>query len=959
MSLILLGSIAFLIGLAQAFVSGSRQPAATQRGREVSGLWVDGEILKFKDEVSASTASLTRDAHRLTSQANGRYSPPGTAIDQALILLLDGKLTAAAETLRKALGRDPLDGPLLNDLAVIELAMADHGKSEKLISALDTLERCNRAQPSLREAHFNRAVVLKRLSLKTSAREAWLDFLKSKPEVSWKRRAERELISTGGLSFEEAWRTSSPLLQRAADRENGKLVAKLVSQFRQPSRILVQEEVLVRWAYAYRLGNTIVAAKQLAIARQISRALVQVNGEWSAADAIGEVERAEKRGMGKVLAEGYINFWQGLKAYQALQPQEALMSLGKAQGVFRTTICPSLLLWTDLWLAGSKYYLGQRQAAEAEINEVLSSARIFRYPALRGRALWSSGLMALVRSDFSHSLRSYQAALENFQRIGELENTGAVQALLAENLHVLGKEDQSWRMRVLALEILHSFPSSVRLHNLLSEAADQLVSAGRPAVAQYFHTEDIQVAGRIGNPATVAEALLGRGRDFFALGHTDKSWADMREVRSWIEEVPDTATRDKLKAEASLVAGELVDVHMAQEVIGDLASAVVYYEAADIPALASLASLMRAKALLLLNQDEEACIDLKKAIDVHESATPSIGSVEDQVAYREQWQAAFDQFIEIEAIQRKNPQGALDLLEYSRSGHWVKDVSVAIFPKLRGNDVLIEYALLPEKVLIWVVTNKSVGFATVTLDARRLESMVGKVVDKLRESSLGEQAMVRTLTDILVKPVVDRVPSATVWYIIADPIIGSVPFASLLDPVSGSYLVEGRTLIYEPSMQPVEAMRLSRRDSNGNVGAWPLLAIGNPTLDASLYPGAEVLPGSELEAREVAGMYKTSTILVGSNASRENFLLAVKRAKIVHVAGHASYGEGLESPEIFLAPSGHGSVPYISAGDLARMDLRTVKLFVLSACETAPKESAIEEVHLDLWMRCFEPAWLV
>jgi len=916
---------------------------ASNGSSSIPGRWVNGRYLRFEDAVVASNAELAGYAHKLASEPAGQ-APSEIATDRALLALLDGKPSAAATILRKGLDRSPSDSVLLNNLAVVELASANQGNSASLIGALDALEQCLRLQPDLKEALFNRALVLEQFSLKGSARDAWSDYVSLESDVSWTEVAKKHLTYVEEPSVEQKWYTVRPLLQNAAERGDNRQVVDLVAQFPQSSRILVQEDIIPQWANARLLGDRAASTRVLGIAQQISEALLQHNGESSAADAVKEIERAEGRGRGSDLARGYISFLEGLKNYQELQPQKALPLLYKAQEIFKSTGSSSLLHWTNFWLAGTRYYLGQRQTAEAEIEELLSFSDISKYPALRGRAFWSLGLMMLVRSDFSASLQNYSAAIEEFNKLGELENLGAVQALAAENLHVLGAEDESWRIRVQALQELNLFPSSVRLHNLLSEAADHLVSSGQIAVAQYFHTEDLLVSKRIGNPAIVAEALLGRSRDLFALGHVDAAWSDMHEAQKQITEILDEPTRRRLQADASLAAGGLADATTAPVLIKDLSLAVDYYEKAEISPLAALAHLMRARVLLLLDREAEVEDDLKAATELHEAAVGAIDSRDARISYRKQWQSVFDQIIELEAVRRNNPEAAFSVLEYARSGQKASISTKDIGERLRPGEVLVEYALLPDKLLIWIVSKGSVDFVVTGIDGSRLKSLVEKFAKGLKLSAKSSlwQRSAAALSRYLIDPVVERAPNAKLWILVPDRCLAKIPFAGLQIPASGRYLIQDRSIIYEPSASRWAAMSSAMgADAEEEKQVKPeeqhLLAVGDPMPNFKAHPSLGELPGAASEVKEVANLYSQKTILLGKQATPLNFLHALRKAGVVHFAGHAVFSDkGISSSKLFLWPGQErGANPTISVDELGQLDLRHIKIFILSACETA------------------------
>ncbi len=936
------------LGLRSQIVLATKQrDPAFRSTRQVPGRWVNGSTLKFEDETTASPSVHALDARKIALEADGATSP-AIVIDQALLALLDGKPLTAARLLEQGLFRSPSEVSLLNDLAVVDLARAAQGDSYSLILGLDAVERCLNFQPNLKEALFNRALILERLSLISQAREAWDSYIDLKEDGPWTETARSHLASIERTSLEEYWRLDSFVLQKAAEAGEGGNIASLVARYPQPSRMLVQEEILIRWAKARISGDMEGASRESRIGKRIAAALLRLNGERSASDAIQEIESAETRDKGIQLAEAYLSLEKGLRAYQNLQPQKALPLLSQARKVFASTGSSSAMLWADFWLAGTNYYLGHNLAAEAKLGTLLSSPNIYQYSALRGRVFWSLGLIMLVRSEYSQAIQNYHSALSEFERLGELENIGAVQALIAENLRYLGEERQAWAARTIALAQLSSFPSSVRLHNVLADAADQLVSSGLPTVARYFHSEDFEVSRRIGKTATVAEALLGRSRDLFALGYLDLAWADIREAKNHIASITDTPTRKRFEADAGLAAGEFADAATAKSLTEEISLAVDYYDKIKSSNLAALARLVRARVLLLTNQTAEAEHDLRTAIGLHESGASSIDEPGARAAYRKQWQSVFDETIELQAVQRHDPESAFSMLEYAKDGKTTGIRYVSIQRYLQPGDALVEFALLRNRILLWVIHGEFVDFTSVELNGKRLDHLIEKLIVDLRgpdnaESFRRESAV---LFETLARPVLIRAPMASRWIVVPDRSLEQIPFAALWDTNRSRFLIEDRIIVYEPAASRfIESHRLSGVAGRRQAKRLNLAVIGNPRPDRRRYPTLTDLQGAESEADEVAALYARKTILKRERATRGAFFKALTESDAVHFAGHSSFSkEDPMASVLFLAADRNSdSESAVHVRELIQIDLRHIELFILSACETSPAGGAIRE----------------
>jgi CHAT domain-containing protein len=115
------------------------------------------------------------------------------------------------------------------------------------------------------------------------------------------------------------------------------------------------------------------------------------------------------------------------------------------------------------------------------------------------------------------------------------------------------------------------------------------------------------------------------------------------------------------------------------------------------------------------------------------------------------------------------------------------------------------------------------------------------------------------------------------------------------------------------------------------------LAVGNPRLASG--SGLARLPGSEIEATEIARLYDDPELLLDAAATKPAFLEALGRSDIVHFAGHATQGDSPGSGRLWLAPDREASTGGVVRSDeIAFNDLGRTRLVVLAGCRTATGE---------------------
>jgi CHAT domain-containing protein len=238
---------------------------------------------------------------------------------------------------------------------------------------------------------------------------------------------------------------------------------------------------------------------------------------------------------------------------------------------------------------------------------------------------------------------------------------------------------------------------------------------------------------------------------------------------------------------------------------------------------------------------------------------------------------------------------------------------------------VVEYAVLPEKLAIWVISKTRFNFIEKSIKEVELQQRVNDyqaaVVNKAPAAEL-EQAG-KALYELLIPTgLADQQ-----LCLVPDKSLHQLAFASLVSP-AGKYLLEDFALFYAPSAS-VLVMASENARQKERVTSETLLSIGNPQFDRDENPNLAYLGSAETEAKSIAGNYEKSVELLGAKATRDQFLHDFTQANVIHFAGHF----------LVNGQSPGNSKLLFSGGDLRSSELGTYKLpqakmVVLSACET-------------------------
>jgi CHAT domain-containing protein/tetratricopeptide (TPR) repeat protein len=857
-----------------------------------------------------------------------------TLEDRALLAILSRRPKEAANLLHRV-SRESQTASIHNNLAIVYWTSAESNPAS-LLDALIEVDAALRENPRLEEALFNRALILEGLSLGAESQEAWKKFL-AHGSVPWTLLARQHLSRLLEPTIEEKWEAGKKALEVSADLGQHAQIEKVVSFSPQHARIFVQEDLMPRWASARLAGRSSEASRVLRIAREIGLSLVKFNGDRSAGDMPAEAERAELCGQGESFARGVFCYRKGSDLGERFNYEAAMHTFHESVDQFSKAHSISGALWAKFEYARALYYAGDERSSEALLDLLEGDPHLVRYPALKGRIFWAKGVLASINTHFEAGLLNYRMAADCFRRIGEAENRGAVEALLAENLSLMGNEREAWLYRLRSLRELSAFGPSVRLHNILVESADKLVMENRVGLADPFVREGYVSANSTRNPVSVVEMLLLQSRVKAKYGRRDEALSGLSRLRHMIARINTPATRQRLYAEVDLAEGEFAGVASSLSSLPKLSAAIAYYESHGLSVLAAYARLLRSRSLLLLGDSEGADVDLEVAIAANHAKAKGLVDLQARLAFQRPWDEVFQDVIRI-LIDRNKEEAAFSLLERRRVGGRAKGASDLFGASVRHPGVaILSYVVLRDKLVVWILQSGNLRCLVKEIDGRRLEGIAddffmdissGRSFDQLRPAA-------RTLFDLLVRPVLPYASHSRSLVFVADGVLSRVPFEALLDD-RGRFLIE--TFCVQRALGASTFLNL-RRASLRRHSAWNILAVGNPSVDRLAFPSLIDLPGALIEAREVAALYSNSRLLLGRDANPEAFLDLLRDSDIIHFAGHAGVhpaDPGLSRLYLSAYKSPGHRIPesVVYARDLGGIMGKVPSLFVLSACTT-------------------------
>lgn len=346
-----------------------------------------------------------------------------------------------------------------------------------------------------------------------------------------------------------------------------------------------------------------------------------------------------------------------------------------------------------------------------------------------------------------------------------------------------------------------------------------------------------------------------------------------------------------------------------------------------------------------LNRQEDFANELQAVLELSEKYRATIREDDSRQAFFESEQDVFDAAT-TKAIDEHDTRRAFDVVETSKarslldfveSGKSIVEVEKSFGPVARPLSIkeiqsrlpeqaqLVQYAVLPDKLAIWIVTKTRFELLEKRITAAELEQRVAAYRALIVEQ--GSPAAIRQgAQDLYALLIPADLAGDKQLCFVPDKALHQLAFATLVSP-RGSYLLQDYALLYAPSASVlVLATENGRRRENDEES---LLSVGNPEFDREENINLPDLQDARAEAKSIAADYPKSIELLGSDATKEKFLRNFTNAEVVHFAGHFVANAQSPANSKLLFAGGE-----LRSSELSSYKLPHAKLVVLSACET-------------------------
>lgn len=852
---------------------------------------LDAEWIEIGSRISRrATAGTDADAMHASAVLDLITGAPGNSLGRSISYLeMTSRMAPTADR--------------FVDLSAAYLVRAERDDDTRsVVRALDAALRAKQLDSTDAAARFNLALAMRELGLLHAARRELLAFEALEPKSPWTAES-REFLQALAIDTiaapSEADATESTI---AAFARKHPAEARAFSWDR-----------LAAWSKATDSGHAEAAERHLRLAEAAGLAIQQTQSDPAIADAAAAIRKSHGNDL-TALARAHGAFARVPQAAGSGNNAAAYSLYMEAARLAPNS--PALVAWATFHAANNLLSIPDPRGAERILRDLLASPAAERYPALRARVLWTLGVILLRTGRDADAVSAIERSRDLYGSLGEPEFHATLVGQLAEAINLAGDSRRALAVAAEALRELEDYPLSNWRHNTLMLLARVAASEGYTAAAATIEEEDDTASRAAKRLWALAENRLTAARRARAGGDDAEAARHLAEGLRFAAQLPPGRIRNQLERELSL---EEVDVSRRSDAAAreSIDLAIAFFDSISNYSKLLRAYTARAALSARTGNVEAADRDLDRALAIYEERREGIADA-NQLSLMSQQARRVADALTLLRIGRGDARGAMAARERARAARPAR-----VGPR-RNEGLVVELALI--------------GDTLVTLTARgdTIETTVA-VGDGIRgDIELARAALERAAPEIvwvpplerlharLIAPLLPKITAAdSVLTIIADDALGRVPFAALRDRRDGRYLIEKIALRFATSLR-------QGQDRRTQLPSAPrALLVADPVFDRRVFPALRPLAGAGREIDSVGALLPQSRTMRGATVDTTTLKGALEGTEVFHFAGHALFDDSRPDRSQLVIGSGG-----LTAASIARMHLPSLRLVVLSACET-------------------------
>ncbi|HXQ71455.1 MAG TPA: CHAT domain-containing protein [Pyrinomonadaceae bacterium] len=893
--------------------------------------------------------------------------------------LMNHQFAEAQKEFAAALELDPQNAKIHNDFGaalleegLLQSSAADNSKQLELYGR--SLEHINKAldlDNSLLEALFNRALVYQTMRPSEQAKQAWQEYLKkdSSSTSKWAEEARRNLrLLEQQLGSSPKQDDKFKEFLEALDKSDHNAARQTLSTAYTSAGNAITNQLLDFFVGVEPFREALDPPSTLAALTYVAKLESDTSGDQYTSSLLAQYSHTSLTSKA-TLAKARYHLRTGYSLFERSSFAEAALEYDKAKTNYELANDMAGQVFAEYRLAHCYVLLSKTEQARLAFKRLLLVCEANRYQWLAAQCLFGLAHVNFNSSEFSKALDYSSQALTKFELIDDVNGTLKCLTQLADINQALNQVSTAlgYLSRTLRVGDDASVEPKQRW-GILNQIGFSMTSLKLPAAALFYQKEALKLAIEMSIPLLLSRSYGYVGSAYAAL----KMYPEAVNEATRAYEIGRSMAGDRTGLEITALAlQQLGDIYRAagscDRAIEHYDQSLVLFENLSFDYYAYVAHKGKLQCFIAASNKSVMRDELQTVLGLSELYRSKITEDSQRNSFFDEEQGVYDLAVAYEFAEETNYVKALGYSEQSRARSLLdavqrgtatrapkpeagspvvtRSLTVAeIQARMPSNSQIVQYAVLDNRVIIWVVTQTEVRQKSVPIQLSELSEKVNAFLETINQWPLDEaykRDRGSELYDLLIRPIKDYLDKFRVLVIVPDKILNYLPFAALTSSDTSHYLIEEYELGVAPSstlfanLSAVARRKSTIRDER-------LLSVGDPKFDAKAFKSLQSLPSSAEEARAVAGLYPNNHELLLRERARESTIKRkLESVDVAHFAMHFIVNERSEmlsgfplTPETLNNASNESSNGFLESQEIYRLDLHRLRLAILSACQT-------------------------
>lgn len=893
----------------------------------------------------------------------------------------------ALRELNAALALAPQNAKIHSDLGAalleqgrIQQSGPENGKEfETFGRSLQHLEKAIELDPSLLDAYFNRALLRQHMTPGAQAAAAWKEYLQKDSTSPWADEARRNLSNI------EAEQGSSRTISNdvkdfleARNQRNEDAAWRLISDNYTTAgntitNYLLDAQLGIERAEVLRDPQDALPALEFIANLEVSRAKDRYTS-----DLVNDLSRAPPNARA-ALTQARRHMRLAYALFTESNYKKAIEEYRKAKRAYELAGTKTGVTFVEYRLAHCYVFLPDYDEARRALDRLASLCESSHYRWLLANCLFSLAHVSADSYEYSTALEYSERAMAEFERVDDANGVLKCLTQSADFNQVLNRIGRSLSSLNKALAIVSTRRvEPMQRWGLLAQIGWCMILMKSYQAALFYQKEALAIALEMNRPLPISRSHTYLGSAYTTMQMFTEATNEVRNAFNVGARLEDKTDGYEIMATASLQLGDI------RRTAGDCKNAIEEYDTSlkyyqQINYSYHSYRAYKGKLDCFMANSDHAAVEseLRKVLSLSEQYRSKIRTESQRNSFFDMQQGVYDLAIThkiitndpLKAFEYSEESKGRSLLDAVQRGAAIRgkganmevnlpvvarSLSAAeIRKKMPRNTQILQYAVLDDRVVMWLLTNSGLQWKVSSIGAPALNEKVRAYLDTVihppKDSQAYNSAQAEELYGILISPVKDLLNASEPLCIVPDKILNFLPFAALVSPASKKFLIQDYRLCVAPSSS-VFVYLTSAADRKAGRFEEKLLSVGNPNFNSEKFDSLRDLPASVVEAREVSRPYQNPRLLLRDDARESAIRADIETADVGYFAMHYVINEQSEmlsgfplTPEEDELSSDAGVNGFLQAHEIYRLNLGRMRLVILSACSTGIERQYLGE----------------